>query len=222
MKQRSFEVYPAFERALTCIGSVESRTCSSGNPAILPKVFCMTSGPWRLDPPMPSSNAWEKPSLFAASAIVLSRSICAIWPLVMPSHPSHCPSSAPVQSDASRAQSLRTLPFVRQSPMASSVCQCERLGQSRGLLIDLGGAGFPGALSDGAEQLVEGIAEELNALGEQLVGDLLQRNAGALPTRRERVERFFQGPRRGWRGAARDRGTRRAWPGASCSRCRGR
>ena len=76
-------------------------------------------------------------------------------------------------------------------PDGLQVGQGERLGQSRGLLIDLGGAGFPGALSDGAEQLVEGIAEELHALGEQLVGDLLQRDAG-VRQRRERVERSFQ------------------------------
>ena len=39
----------------------------------------------------------------------VNRSICASWPLVMPSHPSQFPSSAPVHSEASRAQSRRTL-----------------------------------------------------------------------------------------------------------------
>ena len=44
-----------FSKALTCAGSVESSTCNSGKPAILPKVFVKTSGP-RLDPPMPKSS----------------------------------------------------------------------------------------------------------------------------------------------------------------------
>ena len=47
--------------ARTWAGSVESRTSSSGKPAIRPKVGCSTSGQ-RLDPPIPSRTAWVKPS----------------------------------------------------------------------------------------------------------------------------------------------------------------
>src|SRR5256886_12418245 len=62
---------------------------------------------------MPSTKACDNPAVFAASEMVLSRSIWASCPFVMPSQPSHCPSSAPVHSEASRAQSFRTLACAR-------------------------------------------------------------------------------------------------------------
>ena len=62
--------------ALICAGSVESSTCSSGRPAIVPKVIFRTSG-HRLEPPMPSSNTWEKPLLRASSATAVSSCRCA-------------------------------------------------------------------------------------------------------------------------------------------------
>jgi hypothetical protein len=51
-----------FSKAFTCAGSVESRTCRSGYPAILPKVMRRTSG-HKLDPPMPSRRMSLKPAL---------------------------------------------------------------------------------------------------------------------------------------------------------------
>src|SRR5215510_15099789 len=72
---------------LTWDGSVESSTCNSGNPGILPKVILSTSGP-RLDPPMPSSRACEKPASWTSLAISRRCSICANWSSVIPSQPS--------------------------------------------------------------------------------------------------------------------------------------
>ena len=60
----------------TCAGSVESSTCSSGNPVSRPKVIFSTSGP-RLDPPMPRSRTCETPSLRATSRIPSNRCRCA-------------------------------------------------------------------------------------------------------------------------------------------------
>ena len=80
----------------------------------MPKVVLITSGP-RLDPPIPSNRAWEKPALLAASLRAVRRSMWASWSLVMPSHPSHCASSLPLQSDASPAQSFLTFPSAPHS-----------------------------------------------------------------------------------------------------------
>ena len=56
-----------FSKDLTCAGSVESRTCNSGKPEILPKVIFSTSG-HKLDPPIPSNRTCEKPALRTSSA----------------------------------------------------------------------------------------------------------------------------------------------------------
>ena len=57
------EIELGFCRALICAGSVESRTCSSGKPSILPKVMRRTSG-HRLEPPMPSKRMCLKLGFF--------------------------------------------------------------------------------------------------------------------------------------------------------------
>jgi len=48
--------------ALICAGSVESRTCNSGNPSIFPKVSRSTSGQ-RLEPPNPEQQDVLEPRL---------------------------------------------------------------------------------------------------------------------------------------------------------------
>ena len=44
-----------FSNVKTCAGTVESSTCNSGKPGILPNVLAITSGQ-RLDPPMPNNK----------------------------------------------------------------------------------------------------------------------------------------------------------------------
>ena len=61
-EQRAGEIDLATRARGSAPGSVESRTNSSGEPAIVPNVSFQTSGQ-RLDPPIPSSSAWVKPSL---------------------------------------------------------------------------------------------------------------------------------------------------------------
>src|SRR6267143_2183391 len=102
--------------ALICAGSVESRTCSSGNPLIFPNVMRKTSGQ-RLEPPMPSNKACLNLAFLTSSAICLKTSVCASCSSVMVSHPSQLLSSVPVQSEASFCHSLATLLFLFQSSM---------------------------------------------------------------------------------------------------------
>ncbi len=59
-------------RALTCAGSVESRTRNSGYPGMFPKVSFRTSTQ-RLDPPMPRSTACLNPAARISSAIFWKR-----------------------------------------------------------------------------------------------------------------------------------------------------
>ena len=103
---------------LICAGSVESKTWSSGKPAILPKVFRITSGQ-RLEPPIPSRSTCAKSSFRNSSANALKRSTLLRCSSTMSSQPSHLLSSAPVHNDASRAHNLRTLSaFVHRSKVA--------------------------------------------------------------------------------------------------------
>src|SRR5436305_8808463 len=97
-----------FSIALICAGSVESSTCSSGNPSILPKDLRITSGQ-RLDPPIPRSRACEKPPSAISSANLTKRSAVFCCSPTMLNQPSHLPSSPPVQSEASRAHNRLTL-----------------------------------------------------------------------------------------------------------------
>ena len=69
-----------------------------------------TSGP-RLEPPMPSSSAWVKPSRSAIRRQAPSSSSSRrCWAATMSSQPSQSSSSWPVHSSASRAHRRRTLP----------------------------------------------------------------------------------------------------------------
>src|SRR5437660_1580577 len=89
--------------ALICAGSVESRTCSSGNPFIFPNVMRRTSG-HRLEPPMPSKSASLNRAFFTSPATCFRTSMCAICSSVMVSQPSQLLSSVPLQSEASFCQ----------------------------------------------------------------------------------------------------------------------
>src|SRR6266481_2934951 len=102
--------------ALICAGSVESRTCSSGNPLILPKVICRTSGQ-RLEPPIPNRRACLKRAFFTSPAICFSASIWPSCSSVIVSQPSQLLSSVPLQSEASFCQRRATLLFFFQSSM---------------------------------------------------------------------------------------------------------
>ena len=159
----------------TCAGSVESRTWSSGNPSILPKVDLRTSG-HRLDPPMPRSRTSAKPPVLASSASRVNRWMSASWSCAMPSHPSHCPSSLPVQSDASRAQSRRDL---RSAAHSASVCLTAAWNGARqviGQAIDPALARVLSLPVDRLQQLAECRGGQVDAfrkqpLGQVLVGD---------------------------------------------------
>ena len=101
-------------RAFTCAGSVESRTRSSGEPGTWPKVSRQTSG-HRLEPPMPSSSAWVKPSCRASSRIWPSGARSSSCASTMPSHPSQLASSLFVHRDASPAHSRCVPPCASHS-----------------------------------------------------------------------------------------------------------
>ena len=114
---RVFGISILFSKAFTCAGSVESRTCKSGWPAILPNVLRRTSGQ-RLEPPMPSKSASLKPALVISWLRFLSSAECASCSSTISSQPSHSASSLPVHSVASRDQRRCILPPDCHSPMA--------------------------------------------------------------------------------------------------------
>src|SRR5579859_3680643 len=103
-----------FLMALICTGSVESRTCISGNPGILPNVMRSTSGQ-RLEPPMPRRIACLNLRFFTSAASSLNALALASCSSTMVSQPSQLLSSAPVQTDASLAHNRATLLFDFQS-----------------------------------------------------------------------------------------------------------
>ena len=110
-------VLPRFtlsSKALTCAGSVESRTCSSGKPEIGPKVIFNTSGQ-RLEPPMPNRRRSVKPSFFTASTTARIFWLWAFCSSVTSSQPSQLASSVLVQREASRCHKRRTFPAARHS-----------------------------------------------------------------------------------------------------------
>ncbi len=108
-KNRVWDRSILFSKVLICAGSVESRTCRSGKPAMWPNERRSTSGQ-RLEPPIPRSNALEKPERFTSSANSLNCAVCRRCSLTMSSQPSHLASSSLVQSEASCAHNRRALP----------------------------------------------------------------------------------------------------------------
>src|SRR5713226_2211310 len=112
---------------LICTESVESNTCSSGNPLIFPKVMRRTSGQ-RLEPPIPSSNACLKRDFFTSPAICSRTSMCASCSSVIVSQPSQLLSSVPVQSEASFCQRRATFLFLFQSSSDAETALASRLG----------------------------------------------------------------------------------------------
>src|SRR5215471_13647682 len=108
-----------FSSALICTGSVESRTCISGKPLILPKVIRKTSGQ-RLDPPIPSNTTCLNLRFFTSAASSLNTLALASCSSVIESQPSQLLSSDPVQTEASLAQRRATLSFDFQSFSAAA------------------------------------------------------------------------------------------------------
>src|SRR6266404_5740808 len=94
--------------------SVESSTCSSGNPASLPNDSRITSG-HKLDPPIPSSSTCENFASLTSAAKLVKRLTFFCCSATISSHPSHLSSPLFVHSEGSRAHSLLTLPVVSQS-----------------------------------------------------------------------------------------------------------
>ena len=107
-----------FSNVFTCAGSVESSTCRSGYPAILPNVMRRTSG-HKLDPPMPSRRMSLNPALHTSLARFRNSTGWAICSSVMSNQPSQLASSSPVHSAASRCQRRCILLPDCQSPMAA-------------------------------------------------------------------------------------------------------
>src|SRR5215470_4345698 len=112
--QRVFLRSSFFSMALICAGSVESRTCISGKPAILPNVMRSTSGQ-RLEPPMPRRIACLNLRFFTSAASSLNELALASCSSTILSQPSQLPSSAPVQTEASLVHMRATLLFDFQS-----------------------------------------------------------------------------------------------------------
>src|SRR5260221_12358128 len=84
---------------LICAGSVESSTCSTGKPLILPKVMRRTSGQ-RLEPPIPSKRACLNFAFFPSAATFLNCSIWANCVAVISSQPSPGSQCLRFQPDA--------------------------------------------------------------------------------------------------------------------------
>src|SRR5258707_1905108 len=95
-------------------GSVESSTCSSGNPGILPNDSRMTSG-HKLDPPIPRSSTCENFASFTSAAKFVKRLTFLCCSATISNQPSHLSSPLFVHKEGSRAQSLLTLPVASQS-----------------------------------------------------------------------------------------------------------
>src|SRR6185503_3423712 len=106
-----------------CAGSVESSTCSSGNPSCLPKESACTSG-HKLDPPIPSSRIWVNPRSFISWANFSNLSAALSCASTISSQPSQLLSSPPVHSEASLDQSRASLPPARQSSSVRCNAEC--------------------------------------------------------------------------------------------------
>src|SRR5207237_2064302 len=152
--------------ALICTGSVESSTCSSGNPLIFPNVMRSTSGQ-RLDPPIPSSKACLKRDFFTSSAMRWKASTCVSCCSTMCSQPSQLLSSLRVQSDASFFQRRATLLFLRQSSSEAATALARSWEVSRSVCSRsrTSSRGFPHGLQQGFES----IGKEFHAVRKQLV-----------------------------------------------------
>src|SRR5438477_5999119 len=116
-----------FSIALICAGSVESRTCSSGNPATLPKVMSSTSG-HKLEPPIPSNRTCLNFAFFTSDASCCSVPRFASCSYVMVNQPSHLFSLVLLQSEASFCHSRATLLFFFQSSSEAATAACSSLG----------------------------------------------------------------------------------------------
>ncbi len=161
-----------------CAGSVELRTRSSGLPGCRPKVSARTSGP-RLDPPMPRRTMWEKFCCRISAARLESAPMRSRSCATMPSQPEpfRLVGAAP-QRRVARPQP----PHVSALPPRFEAV-CDRLlvlGRKLGALTVEPVAEDGGTLAgDRAEQLVERVRKELDALLDQLRGDRIERNPGA-------------------------------------------
>src|SRR5579871_394274 len=116
-----------FSSALICKGSVESRTCISGKPLILPNVMRRTSGQ-RLEPPMPSNTTCLNLRFFTSAASSLNEFAFASCSSVTESQPSQLLSSAPVHTEASLAHIRATLLFDFQSLSAAVTADARLAG----------------------------------------------------------------------------------------------
>src|SRR5579863_7229319 len=125
--QRVFLRSSFFSRVLIWTGSVESRTCSSGKPVILPKVMRRTSGQ-RLEPPMPSRRTCLNLAFFTSAASCLKAARFANCSSAMVSQPSQLPSSVLLQREASFCQSRATLLLLLQSSNEALTAACSSLG----------------------------------------------------------------------------------------------
>src|SRR6516164_6521654 len=125
--QRVFLRSSLFSSSLICAGSVESRTCSSGKPATLPKVMRRTSGQ-RLEPPIPSSTTCLNLIFLTSSANCLKAARLAICSSAMVSQPSQLFSSVLVQSEASFCQRRATLLPFFQSASDACTAACRSFG----------------------------------------------------------------------------------------------
>ena len=150
---------------------------SSGSPATVPNVSFQTSGQ-RLEPPMPSSSACVKPSSRTSSWISSER-LQVVRAAARRSRASRSswPRRCPVQSDASPAKSRRVPPCASQSFSRAVTSVAELAGSDVGLRVDAGRVGLAAASLDRLQQLRERLDELLEAVGQQVVGDLLQRDA---------------------------------------------
>ena len=136
---------------------------------------------------MPRSRAWVKPSR-PASAWIFRRGVDVVeLRLRDPSHPSHCASSVPVQSEASPAKSRRVPPSASHASSFSTISAARAAGPT-GLGIDVRLVRLAAPALHHLQQLREGVAELLDPVLQEVVRDLREGDP-RLVQRRERGPR---------------------------------
>ena len=213
-EERSWPDRPSPPTALTCAGSVESRTCSSGKPGTLAEGLLPD-----LRAEARSAHA-EEQGVGEAFLLDLGPELREGGQVVElpvddpdPADPARLVAARP-QRGVARPQAARAALGV---PVREALGDLglQVVGQRVGLRVDARAIGLAAAALDRLQELGERLHELLEAVGQELVGDLLaarsrtSRGRRACPSRR-------RGPPRGSAATGRGRGRRRASPAERC------
>ena len=171
--------FTAFSASRTAAGSVESRTCSLGEPGMSPNERRITSGP-RLEPPIPSSTTSLKPEQDSAN----ERRSSLLEHLLADRQPAEL--VADLRHAGAAPERLVLAPDLLRHPIGGGLLHEVdelRLEVVRDRGADGGRPARDDALARGLDprdQLVEGLDELRDPVAEQLVGHVLHVDAGAV------------------------------------------